>query len=113
MALKLVGGPGGVGAAELRGVDTRLACVAVEAVAAAEVQRLAHNEVMRWEGKVFLPVLHAVGRVEGIGGKRVLNMSALVMEKADGTLHGMQLGGEELVRAAWALASTLAALNEV
>eukprot|EP00971_Amphidinium_carterae_P199507 3959514-Amphidinium_carterae.1 len=40
-------------------------------------------------------------------------MSALVMEKADGTLDGMQLGGEELVQVAWALASTLAALNEV
>eukprot|EP00971_Amphidinium_carterae_P215411 4275343-Amphidinium_carterae.1 len=46
MALKLVGG---VGNAELRGVDTRLACVAVEAVAAAEVRRMAHNEVMRWQ----------------------------------------------------------------
>eukprot|EP00971_Amphidinium_carterae_P031983 630116-Amphidinium_carterae.1 len=40
-------------------------------------------------------------------------MSALVMEKADGTLQGMQLGGEELVRVAWALASTLAAVNKV
>eukprot|EP00971_Amphidinium_carterae_P299345 5947530-Amphidinium_carterae.1 len=40
-------------------------------------------------------------------------MSALVMEKADGTLQGMQLGGEMLVRVAWALASTLAALNKV
>eukprot|EP00971_Amphidinium_carterae_P062890 1244511-Amphidinium_carterae.1 len=48
-----------------------------------------------------------------MGDKQVQNMSALVMEKADGTLHGMQLGGEELVRLAWALASTLAALNEV
>eukprot|EP00971_Amphidinium_carterae_P172711 3423989-Amphidinium_carterae.1 len=40
-------------------------------------------------------------------------MSALVMEKADGTLQGMQFGGEVLVRVAWALASTLAALNKV
>eukprot|EP00971_Amphidinium_carterae_P288182 5721435-Amphidinium_carterae.1 len=40
-------------------------------------------------------------------------MSALVMEKADGTLQGMQLGGEVLVRVAWALANTLAALNKV
>eukprot|EP00971_Amphidinium_carterae_P259461 5148289-Amphidinium_carterae.1 len=40
-------------------------------------------------------------------------MSALVMERADDTLHGMQLGGEDLVRVAWALASTLAALNQV
>eukprot|EP00971_Amphidinium_carterae_P080959 1601750-Amphidinium_carterae.1 len=74
---------------------------------------MATNEVMRWQGRVFLPVLHAVGRVESMGDKRVQNMSALVMEVADGTLHGMQLGGEELVRVAWALASTLAALNNV
>eukprot|EP00971_Amphidinium_carterae_P152331 3018796-Amphidinium_carterae.1 len=67
---------------------------------------------MRWEGRVFLPVLHAIGRVEAVGDKQVQNMSALVMEKADGTLHGMKLGGEVLVRAAWALASTLAALNK-
>eukprot|EP00971_Amphidinium_carterae_P109418 2166765-Amphidinium_carterae.1 len=40
-------------------------------------------------------------------------MSALVMEKADGTLQGMQIGGEALVRVAWALASTLAARNKV
>eukprot|EP00971_Amphidinium_carterae_P197733 3924486-Amphidinium_carterae.1 len=46
MALKLVGG---VDNAEFRGADTRLAAVAVEAVAAAEVQRLAQNEVMRWQ----------------------------------------------------------------
>eukprot|EP00971_Amphidinium_carterae_P310831 6176817-Amphidinium_carterae.1 len=66
---------------------------------------------MRWQGRVFLPVLHAVGRVEAVGEKQVRNMTALVMEKADGTLQGMQLGGEVLVRVAWALASTLAALN--
>eukprot|EP00971_Amphidinium_carterae_P072861 1440935-Amphidinium_carterae.1 len=95
MALKLVGGAGHT---ELRGVDTRLGFVAVEAVAAAEVRSLTQNEVMRWQGRVFLPVLHAVGRVEAVGDKQVQNMSALVMEKADGTLHGMQLGGEELVR---------------
>eukprot|EP00971_Amphidinium_carterae_P198063 3931167-Amphidinium_carterae.1 len=74
MALKLVGGAGN---AESRGADTRLAFVAVEAVAAAEVRRLAHDEVKRWQGRVFLPVLHAVGRAEAIGGKQVQNMSAL------------------------------------
>eukprot|EP00971_Amphidinium_carterae_P262960 5216834-Amphidinium_carterae.1 len=46
MALKLVGG---VGDAEFRGADRTLAFAAVEAVAAAEVRRLAHDEVMRWE----------------------------------------------------------------
>eukprot|EP00971_Amphidinium_carterae_P288740 5733373-Amphidinium_carterae.1 len=40
-ALKLVGGGG---FAEFRGADTRLAAVAVEAVAAAEVRRIAHDE---------------------------------------------------------------------
>eukprot|EP00971_Amphidinium_carterae_P162742 3226617-Amphidinium_carterae.1 len=39
-------------------------------------------------------------------------MSALVMERAGATLHGMQLGGEVLIRVAWALASTLAGLNK-
>eukprot|EP00971_Amphidinium_carterae_P084073 1664118-Amphidinium_carterae.1 len=68
---------------------------------------------MRWQGRVFLPVLHAVGRVKAVGDTQVQNMSALVMEKADGTLQGMRLGGEVLVRVAWALASTLAALNKV
>eukprot|EP00971_Amphidinium_carterae_P068987 1365736-Amphidinium_carterae.1 len=63
MALKLVGG---VGAQESRGVDTKLAAIAVEAVAAAEVRRMAQNEVMRWQGRVFLPVLHAVGKVEAV-----------------------------------------------
>eukprot|EP00971_Amphidinium_carterae_P105451 2088151-Amphidinium_carterae.1 len=95
MALKLVGGGG---FAEFRGPDTRLAALAVEAVAATEVRRMAQNEGMRWRGRVFVPVLHAVGRVEAVGDKQVQNMSALVMEKADGTLKGMQLGGEELVR---------------
>eukprot|EP00971_Amphidinium_carterae_P216971 4307220-Amphidinium_carterae.1 len=61
MALKLVGG---VGDAERRGADTRLAFVAVEAVAAAEVCTMAHNEVMRWQGRVFLPV--PAGRVEAV-----------------------------------------------
>eukprot|EP00971_Amphidinium_carterae_P210108 4168286-Amphidinium_carterae.1 len=46
MALKLVAGGGDV---EFRGADTRLGFVAVEAVAAAEVRRIAHNEVMRWQ----------------------------------------------------------------
>eukprot|EP00971_Amphidinium_carterae_P099732 1972340-Amphidinium_carterae.1 len=41
MALKLVGG---VDNAEFRGADTRLAAVAVEAVAAAEVRRMATDE---------------------------------------------------------------------
>eukprot|EP00971_Amphidinium_carterae_P164134 3253947-Amphidinium_carterae.1 len=68
MALKLVGG---VDNAEFRGADRSLAAVAVEAVAAAEVRSMALNEeVMRWQGRVFLPVLHAVGKVESMGDKQ-------------------------------------------
>eukprot|EP00971_Amphidinium_carterae_P161308 3198616-Amphidinium_carterae.1 len=63
MALKLVGG---VGNADFRGADTRLGFVALAAVAAAEVRRIAHDEVLRWQGRVFLPVLHVVGRVEAV-----------------------------------------------
>eukprot|EP00971_Amphidinium_carterae_P078567 1554327-Amphidinium_carterae.1 len=68
MALKLVGA---VDTAEFRVADRSLAAVAVEAVAAAEVRTMAHNdEVMRWQGRVFLPVLHAVGKVKSMGDKQ-------------------------------------------
>eukprot|EP00971_Amphidinium_carterae_P140874 2791164-Amphidinium_carterae.1 len=40
-------------------------------------------------------------------------MSAMVMEKADGILQGKSLAGDALSRVAWALASTLSALNRV
>eukprot|EP00971_Amphidinium_carterae_P112466 2227121-Amphidinium_carterae.1 len=74
---------------------------------------MAEDEVKRWEGRIFLPVLHAVGKVESIGEAEVHDMSAMVMEKADGTLHDQSLAGDELVRVAWALACTLSALNKV
>eukprot|EP00971_Amphidinium_carterae_P177399 3518366-Amphidinium_carterae.1 len=35
------------------------------------------------------------------------------MEQADGTLHEQCLAGDALVKAAWALACTLSALNKV
>eukprot|EP00971_Amphidinium_carterae_P053104 1045952-Amphidinium_carterae.1 len=44
---------------------------------------MATDEVMRWQGRVFLPVLHAAGKVQAVGDRRVQNMSALVMEKAE------------------------------
>eukprot|EP00971_Amphidinium_carterae_P164258 3256415-Amphidinium_carterae.1 len=47
-ALKLAGGDGD---ADFRGADTSLAAVAVEAVAAAEVRKLTHSEVMKWQGR--------------------------------------------------------------
>eukprot|EP00971_Amphidinium_carterae_P144831 2869555-Amphidinium_carterae.1 len=42
--------------ASFRAVDTQLAALAVEAVAAAEVRRMAEDEAKRWEGRIFLPV---------------------------------------------------------
>eukprot|EP00971_Amphidinium_carterae_P174119 3451384-Amphidinium_carterae.1 len=64
VALKLAGGGGGGGGAVVgfRPKDTKLAAMAVEAVAAAEVRRMAEYEGKRWEGRIFLPVLYAVGK---------------------------------------------------
>eukprot|EP00971_Amphidinium_carterae_P117053 2317964-Amphidinium_carterae.2 len=109
VAVKLAGS---IGAEGYLNVDLKLAAMAVEAAAAAEVRRLTRDEVTKWEGKVFLPVLHSMGRVVSVGGINVRSMAAIVMEKADGTLKQKRcLVGEELNRVAWALASTLAALN--
>eukprot|EP00971_Amphidinium_carterae_P301611 5992324-Amphidinium_carterae.1 len=113
VALKLAGGGSELAAVGFRPMDTRLAAIAVEAVAAAEVRRMAEDEVKRWEGRIFLPVLYAVGKVEAVGEVEVHNMSAMVVEQADGTLHGQCLAGDALVRVAWALACTLSALNKV
>ena len=83
---------------------------AVEAVAASQVRDVA-QQVSHWQGRVFLPLLHGVGlgRIAGHGVMREPAM--LVMELADGTLHGKKLEGEALKMVAWALASTLALLN--
>eukprot|EP00971_Amphidinium_carterae_P259455 5148157-Amphidinium_carterae.2 len=102
---------GSIGAEGCFNVDRKLAAMAVEASAAAEVRRVASNEVTLWEGRIFLPVLHAVGRVESLGGGKANLMAAIVMEKADGTLQQKRFAGEALNRVSWALASTLAALN--
>eukprot|EP00971_Amphidinium_carterae_P219613 4360265-Amphidinium_carterae.1 len=110
VALKLAGGGGG--AVGFRPMDTQLAALAVEAVAAAEVRRMAEDEAKRWEGRIFLPVLYAVGKVEAVGAAEVQDMSAMVMEQADGTLYEQRLAGDALVRVAWALACTLSALNK-
>eukprot|EP00971_Amphidinium_carterae_P306828 6097545-Amphidinium_carterae.1 len=108
LAMKLAGS---IGAEGYLNVDLKLAAMAVEAAAAAEVRRLTRDKVTKWEGKVFLPVLHSVGRVASVGGINVRSMAALVMEKADGTLRQKSLSGEALNRVAWALATTVAALN--
>eukprot|EP00971_Amphidinium_carterae_P313436 6228877-Amphidinium_carterae.1 len=76
---------------------------------------MAEDEAKRWEGRIFLPVLYAVGKVDAVGEAEkaaVHNMSAIVMEQAEGTLHEQCLAGDELVRVAWALACTLSALNK-
>ena len=87
---------------------------AVEAIAVAQVQALA-QEHMYWQGRVFLPTLHAVGdgsMVDETTHEDVQGASLLVMEVADGTLedHG-SFAGDALLMVAWALASTLALLN--
>ena len=87
---------------------------AVEAVAASQVRDVA-QEVRRWQGRAFLPLLHAVGMgiVRGeLLVDEVWNPSVLVMELADSTLQKKRFEGEELTMVAWALASTLALLNE-
>eukprot|EP00971_Amphidinium_carterae_P319887 6358372-Amphidinium_carterae.1 len=112
VALKLAGGGSELAAVGVRSRDTKLAAMAVEAFAAAEVRRMGEDEGRRWEGRIFLPVLYAVGKVEAVGEAEVLDMSAMVMEQADGTLHEQCLAGDALVRVAWALACTLSALNK-
>ena len=84
---------------------------AVEAVAASQARELV-QEVCRWQGKVFLPLLHAVGLVGALPSEKALNAGVLVMELADCTLQEKKFEGEELTMVAWALASTLALLNE-
>ena len=84
---------------------------AVEAVAASQARELA-QEVCRWQGKVFLPLLHAVGLIGELPSEKKMNAGVLVMELADCTLQEKKFEGEELTMVAWALASTLALLNE-
>eukprot|EP00971_Amphidinium_carterae_P119549 2368236-Amphidinium_carterae.1 len=67
---------------------------------------MGEDEAKKWEGRIFLPVLFAVGKVEEVGEAEVLDMSAMVMEQADGTLHEQSSAGDALVRVAWALACT-------
>eukprot|EP00971_Amphidinium_carterae_P048201 949340-Amphidinium_carterae.1 len=98
VALKLAGGGSKLAAVGVRPRDTTLAAMAVEAVAAAEVRRTGEDEAKRWEGRIFLPVLYAVGKVEAVGEAEVLDMSAMLMGQADGTLHEQSLAGDALVR---------------
>eukprot|EP00971_Amphidinium_carterae_P241711 4799382-Amphidinium_carterae.1 len=74
LAVKLAGF---IGAEGYLNVDLKLAAMAVEAAAAAEARRLTHEEVMKWEGKVFLPVLHSVGEVAFVGGVSVSSVAAI------------------------------------
>ena len=87
---------------------------AVEAIAASFARALAQEDIY-WHGRVFLPLLHAVGTGSVVNGsskegKHCTNM--LVMELAHGTLDDHQaFNGDGLIMVAWALASTLALLN--
>eukprot|EP00971_Amphidinium_carterae_P073243 1448151-Amphidinium_carterae.1 len=62
VAMKLAGFIGAEGYLNHENVDSKLAAMAIEAAAAAEARRLTRDEVTKWEGKVFLPVLHSVGK---------------------------------------------------
>ena len=87
---------------------------AVEAVAASQARDLA-QEVCRWQGRVFLPLLHAVGLGSFAGElppDKAQRPGVLVMELADSTLEKKKFEGDALIMVAWALASTLALLNE-
>ena len=87
---------------------------AVEAVAASQARDLA-QEVCRWQGRVFLPLLHAVGLGSFTGElppNKAQRPGVVVMELADSTLQQKKFEGDALTMVAWALASTLALLNE-
>ena len=89
---------------------------AVEAIVASQAQARAQKQ-KHWQGRAFLPTLHAVGDgriVDEVAEEEAQGASLLVMEVADGTLedHG-RLAGDALLMVAWALSSTLALLNSV
>ena len=88
---------------------------AVEAVASSTARDQA-RQLRKWQGRVFLPLLHAVGVgcVDDTSFPQDLqNPGVLVMELADSTLEGKTLTGVSLIMVAWALASTLALLNGI
>ena len=87
---------------------------AVEAIAASQAQALAQDQ-KHWQGRAFLPTLHAVGDgriVDEVAEEEAQGASLLVMEVADGTLEDYgRFAGDALLMVTWALASTLALLN--
>ena len=95
------------------GGDSQLAFV-VEAIAASQARALAQDQ-KRWRGRVFLPMMQAVGDgsvadATAKEGKQTISM--LVMELAHGTLQNHDgFEGDSLVMIAWALATTLSLLN--
>ena len=91
-----------------------LTAFVVEAVAASQVRDVA-QQVGSWQGRVFLPMLQAVGLGQILDDppqEASRNASVLVMQVAEGTLQAKRFEGEALIMVAWALASTLALLNE-
>ena len=87
---------------------------AVEVIAASQARGLAQEE-KRWQGRTFLPMLHAIvdGNVADATAKEGRQAtSMLLIECAHGTLHNHDgFEGDSLVMIAWALASTLSLLN--
>ena len=87
---------------------------AVEAVAASHI-RDAAQQLKRWKGRIFLPLLYGVGFgsvVDDSADPEVVQKPAmLVMQLADDTLQDKKFQGEAIVLVAWALASTLSLLN--
>ena len=87
---------------------------AVEVIAASQARGLAQEQKC-WQGRIFLPMLHAIGDgsvAETTAKEGTQTTSMLVMELAHGTLHNHDgFEGDSLVMIAWALANTLSLLN--
>ena len=87
---------------------------AVESIAASKARAVAQEQV-RWQGRVFLPFLRAVGPgrvVDDLVEDGEHSANVLVMELAHGTLENHKgFSGDSLIMVAWGLASTLSLLN--
>ena len=86
----------------------------VESIAVSTARAVAQDQ-MRWQERVFLPLLRAVGTgivVDGLVEEGKHSVNVLVMELAHGTLEDHKgFSGDSLIMVAWALASTLDLLN--
>ena len=97
----------------LKVADKSQLVFAVEVIAASQAQALA-QERSYWHGRVFLPMLRAVGRGKVVDepNQEGTPSSMLLMELAHTSLERHEgFLGDGLVMVAWGLASTLALLN--